>query len=114
MKIKNMVGYCDNKNLKGLEHIHGGHYVYIRKDNKNGTCDVNVVTSLEDKNANFNFSKLKQVKKGNTYPITKVDSTFSRWSGINKGVIHNVPVNKIEDIGKKKIKRKHNFMISKF
>ena len=112
--IKNKIGYCENKNLKGLQHLSGGHYVYIRKVNKNGTCDVNVVTSLEDERHNFNFDKLKQVKKGNTYSIPKYDSNFSRWSGINKKPIKNVKISSIKDIGKKKIKKRHHFFIGKF
>ena len=114
MKIKNKIGYCDNRNLRGLEHITGGHYVYIRKDNKNGTCDVNVITSLEDKNKNLKIDKLKQVKRGNTYAVPFRDATFTRWSGINKKPIKNVKTSKIEDIGRKKIKRRHFFFIGKF
>ena len=112
MKIKNKIGYVDNKYL-GINKPKG-HYVYIRKVNKNGTCDVNVVTSLEDKNAKFDFNKIKQVKKGNTYPIPKYDTNFSRWSGINKKPISNVPINKLQDIGKKKIKKRHHFFIGKY
>lgn len=112
MKIKNKIAYIDNKYL-GINKPKG-HYVYIRKVNKNGTCDVNVVTSLEDKNAKFDFNKIKQVKKGNTYPIPKYDTNFSRWSGINKKPISNVPINKLQDIGKRKIKKRHHFFIGKY
>lgn len=113
-KVKNKIGYIDNKYLKGLEHISGGHYVFIREDNKDGTCTVNVVTSLENRSNQFNFDKIKQVKKGNTYSIPKYDTNFSRWSGINKKPIDGVPIDKIQDIGKKKIKKRHNFFIGKF
>lgn len=113
-KIKNKVGYCENKDLQGLQHLKGGHYVYIRKVNKNGTCDVNIITSLENKDHKFDFEKLKQVKKGNTYAIPKYDANFSRWSGVNKMPVKDVKVSKIKDIGKKKIKKRHNFFIGKF
>ena len=52
MKIKNKIGYCDDKDL-GIKKS-GGHYVYINSVNKNGTCNVNVVTSLENKDKKFN------------------------------------------------------------
>ncbi len=110
--IKNKIGYVDNKYL-GINKPKG-HYVYIRKVNNDGTCDVNVVTSLEDKSHRYDFNKLKQVKKGNTYPLPKYDTTFSRWSGINKKPISNVSINKVQDIGKKKIKKRHHFFIGKF
>ena len=113
-KIKNKIGYCDNKNLPGLEHLSGGHYVYIRKINKNGTCDVNVITSLENVDGKFNLAKIRQVKRGNTYAIPKYDANFSRWSGVNKMPIKDVKIVKIKDVGKKKVKRRHNFFIGKF
>ena len=39
-KLKNKIGYCSNSNLHGLQHLSGGHYVYIRKVNKNGTFET--------------------------------------------------------------------------
>lgn len=111
-KIKNKIGYCDNKDLKIQKS--GGHYVYIRNINKNGKCDVNVITSLEDKNNKIVESKIRQVRKGNTYAIPKYDATFSRWSGVTKTPIRNVDVKKIKDIGRKQIKQRHNFFIGKF
>ena len=112
VKIKNKIGYCDNKALR--INRPGGHYVYIRNVNKNGTCDVNIITSLENKNKQYNLDKLKQVKKGNTYAIPKYDANFTLWSGVNKTPIKNVRTNMIIDIGKKKIKRRHYFYIGKF
>ena len=114
MKIKNKIGYCQNRDLRIKNNADSGHYVYIRKVNKNGTCDVNVITSLEDKNHKFDFSKLKQVKKGNTYAIPKYDANFPRWSGVNKMPIRNVNIKDIQSIGKKRIKKRHNFFIGKF
>ncbi len=112
MKIKNKVAYIDNKYL-GINKPKG-HYVYIRKVNKNGTCDVNVVTSLEDKNGRFNIKKLAHVRKGNTYSIPIYDANFSRWSGVTKTPIKNVRVDKIKNIGCKKIKKRHYFYIGKY
>lgn len=114
MKIKNKVGYCSNKDLRIKSKTSKGHYVYIREVHKDGTCDVNTITSLEDKNGHFNLSRFKQVKKGNTYPLPQTDTNFSRWSGINKVPIKNVNINSILDIGKKKIKKRHNFFIGKY
>ena len=111
-KYKGKIGYCDNKYL-GIKSS-GGHYVYIREVNKNGTCDVNVITSLENKNKQYNFNKLKQVRKGNTYAIPKYDANFTLWSGVNKTPIKNVKTSKITNIGKKKIKKRHFFFIGKF
>lgn len=111
-KMKNKIGYIDNKYL-GIPRP-GGHYVYIREVNKNGTCDVNVVTSLEDKNKIINQNKLIQVKRGNTYALPLFDTNFVRWSGVNKKPIKNVDITKIQDIGKKKIKRRHDFFIGKY
>lgn len=113
-KLKNKIGYCSNSNLNGLQHLSGGHYVYIRKVNKNGTCDVNIITSLEDEKHRYNYEKLKQVRKGNTYALPKYDTNFSRWSGVNKKPIQNVKISNIKDIGKKKIKKRHYFFIGKF
>lgn len=112
MTIKNKIGFCNNKDL-GIKKA-GGHYVYINSVNKNGTCNVNVITSLEDKDKKFNLKKLRHVKYGDTYSIPIVDSNFTRWSGINKTPIKNVKSNMIKDIGKKKIKKRHFFFIGKF
>ena len=112
MKIKNKIGYVDNKYL-GINKP-SGHYVFIRKVNKNGTCDVNIVTSLENKTNIYNEKKLYHVRKGNTYPIPFYDANFNKWSGINKTPIKNVKVKNIKDIGKKKIKKRHYFYIGKF
>lgn len=114
MKIKNKIGYCKNSNLDGLKHLAGGHYVYIRKVNKNGTCDVNTITSLEDKNGRFDIKKLSHIRKGNTYSIPIYDANFSRWSGVTKTPIKNVCVDKVKNIGCKKIKQRHYFYIGKY
>ncbi len=87
-KIKNQIGYIENKYL-GIPRP-GGHYVYIREVNNNGMCDVNVVTSLEDRDKKINRKKIKQVRVGNTYALPYFDTNFSRWSGVNKKPIKNV------------------------
>ena len=112
--LKGKIAYCDNKNLPGLRHLKGGHYVYIRDINKNGKCSVNIITSLENKDRTFQMKKIDQVRKGNTYSIPKYDSKFTQWSGVNKTPIYNVEVNKLMDVGKKQIKRRHHFFIGKF
>ena len=111
--ISGQVGYCENKNLKGLENIPGGHYVYITKNNKNGTCEVNVITSLEQKNQLLKINRINQVRNGNVYPIPYKDANFSQWSGVSHNTI-TTKISKIQDIGKKKIKDKHKFYLGKF
>ena len=92
----------------------GGHYVYISNVNGNGTCNVNVVTSLEMKPGVFSGSKLWHVRNGNTYPIPIRDANFSRWSGINADIIRGVKIKSIKNIGVKRIRKRHNFYIKKF
>lgn len=111
-RLKNKIGYVDNRYL-GINKPKG-HYVYIRNVNNNGTCDVNVVTSLENNSRKFDLNKLSQVRKGNTYPLPKYDTNFVRWSGVTHKPIKNIPVDKIKDVGKKKIKKRHHFFIGKY
>lgn len=108
-----MIGYCDNKYLEGLGNIPGGHYVYIREVHKNGTCDVNVFTSLE-KNGKYRDNKIKHIKYGLIYPIPKNDGNFSKWTGCSNNMIKNVNISNIKDVGKKKIKKRHHFFIGKY
>lgn len=112
------IGYCDNKTLgiKGADGkpLNGGHYVYIRE--KNGDrCNINVITSLEDKNNRYKFDKLSKVKRGYLYPIPKNEADFTQWSAINlDGNIKNIPISRIHSIGEKKIKSRHKFFVGKF
>lgn len=112
------IGYCDNRTLgiKGAngKPLNGGHYVYIRE--KNGDkCNINVITSLEDKYGNFNNFKLGKVKRGYLYPIPKTDANFKEWSAINlDGNIKNIPVARIQNIGIKSIKNRHRYYVGKF
>lgn len=113
--LKFKIGFCKNKYLKGVfADKEKGHYVLIRNVNNNGTCDVNVITSLEYRDLELQKRKIKQVRNGNTYVIPYRDANFSLWSGINKTPIKGVKISNIEDIGKRKIKRRHNFFIGKF
>ena len=112
------IGYCDNRTLgiKGADGkpLSGGHYVYIREKNGN-KCNINVITSLEDKNGNFNNFKLGKVKRGYLYPIPKNDIDLPRWSAVNlDGNINDIKVSDIKNVGSKKIKTRHKFFVGKF
>lgn len=112
------IGYCDNRTLgiKGADGkpLNGGHYVYIRE--KNGDkCNINVITSLEYQNGNYNAKKIRKVRDGKIYAIPKSDADFSRWSAINlDGNINDIPISRIHNIGEKKIKSRHKFFVGKF
>lgn len=113
--LKFKIGFCKNKHLTGVYgNKNDGHYVVIRDVKKDGTCDVNVITSLESKNKEFITNKVSHLKKGNTYAIPFYDADFSRWSGVNTSLVTGVKLNNIVDIGRKNIKRKHYFYIGKF
>lgn len=88
--------------------------MYIRE--KNGDkCNINVITSLEDKNGNFNNFKLGKVKRGYLYPIPKNDIDLPRWSAVNlDGNINDIKVSDIKNVGSKKIKTRHKFFVGKF
>lgn len=112
------IGYCDNRTLgiKGADGkpLSGGHYVYIREKNGN-KCNINVITSLEDKNNRYKYDKLSKVKRGYLYPIPKNEADFTQWSAINlDGNIKNISISRIHSIGEKKIKSRHKFFVGKF
>ncbi|MDR2090934.1 MAG: hypothetical protein LBP62_04700 [Clostridiales bacterium] len=109
--IVGKIGFCKNKDL-GINKK-GGHYVYIR-DFFGDKCNVNVVTSLENKNEHLKTNRVLNIKKGYTYPIPLSDSNFTLWSGINYDTIKNVKTSNIINIGKRYIKRKHKFFVGKF
>lgn len=52
---------------------------------------------------------MKKVKRGNTYAISKNDAIFKLWSGVNRTPIRNVKLASVKDIGRKRIKKRHNF-----
>lgn len=112
------IGYCDNAALC-IKDIHGkpqkgGHYVYIREV-YNDRCNVNVITSLENRDGWYQMDKLWKVKRGYLYPIPKNDADFSLWSAINlDGNIKGVKIADIKNIGSKSMKRRHKFFVGKF
>ena len=107
------IGFCNNVTL-GINKP-GGHYVYIRRIDKSGkTCDVNVITSLEDKNQKFTRKKLANVRAGFVYPIPFFDGNFKRWSGVTNNPKQGIPVSNIKGIGNRYIKKRHRFFIGKF
>ncbi len=113
------IGYCDNATLgivdKYGKPIKGGHYVYIRELDGTGKCNVNIVTSLEDKNEWYQIEKLHKVKRGMLYPVPKPDADFKQWSAINlDGNINGIAVSKIKNIGKVKMRKRHRFFVNKF
>ena len=108
------IGYCSNKDLPTLRHLPKGHYVYIRKIYPDGTCDVNTITSLEDKHGNFNPQRLYYVRHGDTYPIPKGDINLPLWSGVRRDVITGVKLSDIRYVGFVGMKRRHKFFIGKF
>ena len=115
-EVVGKVGYCDNRVL-GIKNRNGtysgGHYVYIRAY-KNGKCNVNVITSLENSKG-FDLHKIEKAKRGLLYPIPKNDSNFSQWSAINlDGNIKPVNLRDIQDIGKKSFKKRHRFFVGRF
>lgn len=77
-------------------------------------CDVNTFTSLEKSNGNYKFDKLDYVRKGQIYAVSKNDCSLPLFSGVDKRVIHNIPLSKIKDVGKNSIKRRHHHYIQKY
>lgn len=113
------IGYCDNATLGIMDingkPIKGGHYVYIRELDGTGKCNVNVITSLENKNGVYDLRKISKVKHGYLYPVPKNDASFTQWSAINlDGNINGIAVSKIKNIGKVKMRKRHRFFVSKF
>lgn len=112
------VGYCPNKILGILqddkEKKDKGHYVYINKVNKNGTCNVNIITSLEKSNYDFYNNRLNYVRDKQTYAIPFQDANFTKWSGIKKRTIKNISTSNIVDIGKRSISSEHIAIINRF
>ncbi len=117
-KLNGKIGYCDNRSLrlkdKRGRYLTGGHYVYIREDNKNGTCNVNIITSLEQSKEQYVPNKMRQVRKGQTYLIPYYDANFSKLSGIKLNSSIVVPTKNLRNIGTKRIKQKHQFFVGKF
>ncbi len=112
------IAFCDNSDLGFVDAqgvpFKGGHYVYVRKVNGN-KCDVNIITSLEDKNAVINSQRIDKVRKGYLYPIPKSDANFNQWSAVNlDGNIKSVNLSALKSVGQKKIKHRHKWFVGKF
>lgn len=104
------IGWVDRKTLG----LNDGHYVFIREVNKKGKCKVNTLSSIKTRKGDgYQKGKIAQIEKGLLYPVPKQDDTLPRFGGIYKGAISNIPLSKIEDIGKHKIKKKHHQIIKK-
>ena len=103
------IGWCDSDVL-GLSR---GHYVYIRKV-RNGKCEVNTFTSIEDDDEFLDFRKVKKIKTGEIYPIPKSDLTLRKFSGIDHRVIKNISIHDIKNKGRFRIKNRHKHYIYKY
>lgn len=103
------VGWCDAKTL-GLDK---GHYVFIRRVQGN-KCDVNTFSSIENANGTIEYGKVRKIKTGDLYPIPIKDDTLPRFSGIDNRVIKRIPLTKIKEIGKHRLKRRHHHYIQKY
>ena len=103
------VGWCDGSTL-GLSK---GHYVFVRRV-YGDKCSVNTFTSIEKQNGKYDISKIKKIEEGVVYPIPRKDLSFSRFSGIHKHVVKNVPVKNIKIRHGHKLKRRHHHYIQKY
>ncbi len=118
-QIVGKIGYCDNRTL-GIRDINGkplegGHYVYIRKLNDDNSCNVNVITSLENRRGLYDSNKIRKIRQGYLYSIPKKDATFSLWSAIDlSDNINRVKISAIKNIGYKKIRTRHKWFVGKF
>ena len=114
-KYINKIAYVDNKDLPGLRNLPGGHYVIIKNvDLVNKKCNVNVITSLEDKNKKFNIKRINKVKRGMIYSIPFFDSSFKLWSGINLDTVKGVNIKHIKLLKHINVKKRHLFYYRKF
>ena len=94
--------------------IQGLLYVFIRKVKRNVLCDINTLTSIENRNGRYEIPKIDMIKKGVIYPIPKNDDSLRRFGGVDKRIIKNVPLEKINNLGNNYIKRKHHYYIKKY
>ena len=110
---KNLVGkmgWCDAQTL-GLSE---GHYVFIRSVNGD-KCDVNTLTSIRDKQTNmFVVKKMEKVEDGIIYPIPLKDCSLPLFGGVHKNAIKDIPINKIQDINKNTLHKKHHYYIKRY
>ncbi len=114
------IRWCNNHFLRIKDEFGqikpGGHYVFVRKKNKNGSYSVSTFTSLDDKGV-FKDNQLIQVRKGNIYPIPVKDANFSNWTGLNRNSIvvskHAFDKKNSKSKSNRKVKRKHYYMFKK-
>lgn len=74
---------------------------------------MNTFTSIKKRNGQYDASKVQKIEQGVVYPIPKTDTTLPRFGGVHKNVITNVPINKIQDVGRYSLKRRHHHYIQK-
>ena len=104
------MGWCDAQTL-GLSE---GHYVFIRSVNGD-KCDVNTLTSIRDKQTNmFVVKKMEKVEDGIIYPIPLKDCSLPLFGGVHKNAIKDIPINKIQDINKNTLHKKHHYYIKRY
>ena len=95
------------------------HFVFVRDyDTSTQTYNVNICTHLDKWNPvsrqnELNIPQLRQVRKGNVYPIPYNRSTFPKWTGIKKKV-HTIPKGVMYDFDCVKISNKHDKNYTKF
>ncbi len=104
------IGWCSGPTL-GLD---TGHFVFIRRVKNNGKCDVNTLTSIKSRRGGYEIGKIRMIENGALYPIPKKDDSLPRFGGIDKRIIHDIPLSKIEQIGRHSIKRRHHHYIQKY
>ena len=83
-------------------------------DEYGNKCSVNTFTSIKKSNGRYDISKIEKVEQGLVYPIPNKDITLPRFGGVHNNVITNVPINKIQDIGRYELKRRHHHYIQKY
>lgn len=103
------VGWCDKDTLG----LNTGHYVFIRRVYGN-KCSVNTFTSIKTRDGHYDTRKLKSVERGSVYPIPNKDTTLPRFGGVHNKVITNIPIDKIQDVGRYSLKRRHHHYIQKY
>lgn len=95
------------------------HFVFVRDYNtETKKYSVNICTHLDYKNREtgkieYNDSQLRQVKRGNVYPIPRNRANFPAWTGIKKK-IHYIDKGKMYDFDEVKIRGNHDKNYTKF
>lgn len=113
-KYQGKIAWCDNKYFKDkkLKKKPGGHYVYIRSIDAKGYCTVSTFVSMADRSGIIKQDNVERARDGELYSFPVFDSTFPRWTALNKNV-HTVNIRRLQNIGSKTIRRRHHFMMAK-